>query len=320
MSTIVNSNKIFLKRKALATSFYKKNRESIEEGNWKIGASIRNNDVCRGLTFSEEEKYLPTLLGVQPKNDNWHKSTTDYWNSISKNVPEAGLELEIGFTYRDIEGKTAEQLAKAGEAAKEEEKYLYGSPINVVDYILYRYCLVYSHVANTIDDINKSQNIRFYLYSKKEEIKRNSEDLRIKNKAYGIYLEMLGNRTKVENVVRLFGLFLQDQTEEERDIILSQMAVEKPLLFVKYATDDKLDMKAFILNCITAQKLKRIENTDTIMFGDNTILGGTLDEAVGFLSNDKNSQVLNTLKVQMGVVKSTDTKKTDKEVVPPVTP
>ncbi len=68
---ITKSNKVFIKRKPITTSFYKKNIESMEEGNHKIGASIRNNDVCRGLGFDEEEVYLPQLLGVQVKNDNW---------------------------------------------------------------------------------------------------------------------------------------------------------------------------------------------------------------------------------------------------------
>ena len=75
---ISKSNKVTIKRKEVTTSFYKKNIESMEEGNWKIGASIKNNDVCRGLTFDEEERYLPQLLGVQPKNDNWQKETTNY--------------------------------------------------------------------------------------------------------------------------------------------------------------------------------------------------------------------------------------------------
>ncbi len=306
---ITKSNKIFLRRKPLTTSFYKKNQESVDEGNWKIGASIRNNDVCRGLTFDEEEKFLPQLLGVQPKNDNWQKVTSEYWNSISKNVPEIGIELEIGFLYK------TEEDAKLGENCKEEDKFKYGFPLVVVDYILYRYCLVYSHVANSINDVNKSLNIRFYLHSKAAEIKASSDTLKLKNKAYSLYLETLANRTKVENLIRLFDKYTNDLGDEEQDIILSELATTQPAKFISYATDKTLEMKSFILSCIFGQKLKRIENTETIMYGETTLIGHTLDEAVANLNSEKMVQILNTLKIQMGVVKAKDKSDKIKEAV-----
>src|SRR6266403_4273174 len=165
---ITKSNKVFIKRKEITTAFYKKNIESMEEGNWKVGASIKNNDVCRGLSFDEEETYLPMLIGVQPKNDNWQKVTTDYWNNISKLIPKDGIELEVGFNYKDKESKDGQPATKEvdnafkGESAKEEDKWQFGFPINVVDYVLWRYCLVYSHVANKKEVTSKSHNIRFY--------------------------------------------------------------------------------------------------------------------------------------------------------------
>ncbi len=317
---ITESNKVFIRRKPITTSFYKKNIESMEEGNWKIGASIKNNDVCRGLTFVEEEQYLPMLIGVQPKNDNWQKETTNYWNSISKQIPKDGIELEIGFNWKD------EENAKNGRLVKEDEKYKFGSPINIVDYVLYRYCLVYSHVANNMADISKSHNIRFFLHSKKEEIKTNHDVLTLKNKAYGKYLSILADRNKVQDLLRLLTdengvvLYQMNQTNDEQDILLQNAMLRKPSLFITYCDDKALEMKSFISNCITAQRLKRIPNTETIMYGETTIIGNTMEEAVGFLQNDKNAQILNTLKIQVGVVKSGSELKKVEEIKNPTLP
>ena len=321
---ITKSNKVFIKRKPITTAFYRKNEESMGEGNWKIGASIKNNDVCRGLTFDEEEKYLPSLIGVQSKNDNWQKATTNYWNNISKTVPKDGIELEIGFNYKDEEDGTKEaDNASKGESCKEEDKWKYGFPINIIDYILYRYCLVYSHVSNDVANVSKSHNIRFYLHSKKEETKTNHDTLTLKNKAYGKYLEVLSNREKVENLLRLLtdkngsSLYQIGQSNDEQDILLQNAMLEKPTLFITYYDDKVLEMKSFISKCISEQRLKRVPNTETIMYGDNTIIGHTIEEAVVYLQNDKNSQVLNTLKIQTGMVKA---KGLVEEIVNPVLP
>lgn len=325
---ITKSNKVTIKRKAITTSFYKKNIESMEEGNWKIGASIKNNDVCRGLSFNEEELYLPMLIGVQPKNDNWQKETTYYWNCISKQVPRDGIELEIGFNYKNTEAKgsekerTEKENCDLGEVSKEEDKWKFGFPINIVDYVLYRYCLVYSHVANNLEDVSKSHNIRFYIHSKSEEVKTSHNILTLKNKAYAKYLNVLADRNKVEDLLRLLTdkngviLYQVGQTTDEQDILLQTAMLEKPLLFIQYYDDKNLEMKSFISNCITAQRLKRIPNTETIMYGETTIIGNTIDEAVGFLRNDKNSNILNTLKIQSNIVP----KKTIEEITNPILP
>lgn len=312
---VTDSNKVFIKRKPITTSFYKKNIESMEEGNWKIGASIKNNDVCRGLKFNEEEVYLPQLIGVQPKNDNWQKATTDYWNNISKQVPKVGIEIEVGFNWKD------EENAKKGKLAKEEDKWNFGFPINIVDYILYRYCLVYSHVANDASEMDKSHKIRFYIYSKAEEIKTTHNALNIKNKAYGKYLEVLSNRNKVEDLLRVIpnkdGHILYNPTlsADEQDVLLNQIMIDKPAIFIQYCDDKSLEMKSFISNCITAQKLKKVPNTETIMYGETTIIGNTIEEAVAYLNNDKNAQVLNTLRIQMGIVKGKGDEKSKVEKI-----
>ncbi len=228
---------------------------------------------------------------------------------ISKQVPLNGIELEVGFNYRDTATAKEAENAEKGENAKEEEKFKYGFPINVVDYVLYRYCLVYSDVANDMNDMNKSHRIRFYLHSKKEELKNSHNAITLQNKAYAKYLEVLSNRDKVENLLRLLthddgtSLYAIGQSDTEQDILLQSAMLKKPQLFITYFDDKVLEMKSFISKCIAGQWLKRVPNTETIMYGETTIIGSTMEEAVGYLQNEKNFQVLNTLRIQAGVVK-----------------
>lgn len=298
------SNKITIKRKEVTTSFVVTNKESMEEGFHKIGASIRNNDVCRGLTSPEEKALLPDLLGIQPDDRDYQKTVKEYWNCISKQVPQMGLELEVGFKY-----ETAEKAAQ-GQKANEEDKYKFGTPINVVDYVLYRYCLVYADVANKEEDKHKSNRIRFYIFSKEQEIKTNVAKLTLSNEAYGKYLQVLGNRDKVEDILRLMtneqgiSLYQVGFASEELDVILQGAMLKNPTRFIALYDDKVLEMKSFISRCISGQYLTRVANTDTIMFGNNTIIGNTMEEAVAYLKNDKNAQTLNTLQIQVGVVKA----------------
>lgn len=279
----------------------------------KIGSSFSKigQDVLRGLTFEEEVKYLPQLIGIQPTSDKWDKESREYWANISKTIPPSekdgsgGLKLEVGRIYssqedEDFDSNTNDETKKRGKL------------ISVPDYVLWRYCLLYNRVANNIEDINASPKIDFYLYSKEEEVKAKKSIFKIQQQANLLLYSKLAERQWVDWVLRLFvsadknsKVFIKDLdklTEDEKDILLKETYVDKyPERFIGIGTDKSLEIKAFIELCVIKGTLTRLPNTDTIQMGDTTI-GNSLSEAVGFLTNPKNAKTMDILKAQVNVM------------------
>lgn len=279
--------------------------ETTNDSLLKIGSSFKGNSVLRGLTFDEESRLLPNILGVSSDSPNWEKTTLNYWANITKEIPSSGLELEVGLMYKTKQDYEYDLELNVNEnGVKEDHK---GIPINLSDYILYRYCLLYSRVANSIEDIDKSPKIEFYLYNKDKEISDKKIVLDLKRKAMQHLYANISDRQWVDFVLRV--LIASDKSnkiqvtdinkfsEDEKDIALDNYLVENPTKFLAIAQDKNLEMKSFVEVCIATNKLQRIPNTDTISM-DGNLLGNTTNEAILFLTNPKNNQVLNTLKAQ----------------------
>jgi hypothetical protein len=231
----------------------------------KIGSSLRNGVTNRGLDPEEERMYLPTLIGSDPNKADWSTATDSYWKNISVDIPdnEEGLELEVGFKY-----KTEEDAATAKD----------GFPINLPNYILWRYCLVYSKVANTIEDVDKSPNIRFYLFDKAKEQKQKINLTAAKQKAYAKYLEIVGDIETITTILLVMeignGIVM---SKEDKLIALDSIVSSRPIEFLKVANDKNLQTKALIEKCLTRKFLTIIPNTDTYQRGDEVVAYNKLD-------------------------------------------
>jgi hypothetical protein len=298
------SNKVYIKRKKAIAAYPGADKV---DSKMKIGSSFKNQSVLRGLSHEEEMKFLPNVLGLSAKSDKWEKATQNYWANISKVVPQdnTGLELEIGFDYENKEAK------EKGESVSVEERHQHGRPIRLNDYILYRYCLLYRRVANSIEDVNKSPHIWFYIHTKERQLNLEHTKAQSEDKALQEYFKILTNRDKVVDVLTVFaqesaklddGLVpfnLESLDDREQDLLLRKCATKYPKKFHDFATDTQLEMRSFIERSIVSGKLRRVPNTDTVIYGDNTTIGNTMDDCIAFLKNPKNAKVYNNLVAQM---------------------
>lgn len=294
----------------------------------RIGASLsKGGDVVRGLSFEEEKKYLPDIIGVSVTSNDWAKATRAYWANISAEIsPDFGRTLEVGFMYPD------EATAEKGRAEERKENALataafaedsdynlkftvrgeVGTPININDYILYRYCLVYNKCANSSKLVYKSPKILFYLFNKEAQQADLAIKVKSRQKAYGMYLELIGDRTKVDNVLYVMRELIERYNENPantekleltsdiaKDATLEKLVNAYPERLIAVLEDTELAVKAFIERAIVAGELKRLPNTDTIIYGDNTHIGNTINEAVAYLKNEANREVLQTIKARL---------------------
>lgn len=299
----------------------------------RIGGGLRGKDVLRGLSFEEEIKLLPSIAGISPKSDKWERTIKDYWSNISVDVPffaeddKKGLDLEVGFRYNSAEdaekGNEEERIEIAKYAAERhvgkeywmrfDKRLELGTPLNLEDFVLYRYCLVYSHVANRPEDKDLSPKIRFYMISSEEvkaEVKTQHE---VSMRSMAEYLKLIPNRSGVQDVIDILkpelisaaqrrGKDLAIDDDIQKDIALHEFQMENPVRFIAVVTDKRLKDRAFIERAITYGMLRRLPHTDTIMYGDNTKIGDNVLEAIDFLNDDKNKTVRQELSARLKTI------------------
>lgn len=301
------SKRIFLRR---IPTTAKLPGQNLDEAILKIGSGFKGSSVLRGLNFKEEQRFLPDIIGLSKDSPNWEHATRNYWAGISKPVPaKDGLELEVGLRYNSYE-----DYEKDLNGERDENGTLInvaGTPINIAEYILWRYCLVYSRVANIPEDIGKSPKIEFFLFSKDKEIQDKKSALNSRRKASQLFYQRMGERDWVDHVLRVLSAIdknplkksvqaIGQMGDDEKDILLEQYVDESPERFLSIANDKHLELKAFVEICIATGKLNRIPNTDTITM-DGLTLGNSINEVVEHLNNPKNVKTLSTLKAQIKI-------------------
>jgi hypothetical protein len=282
--------------------------QNLDDHSDKIGSGFQGSSVLRGLTFVEEKRFLENIIGISSQSQDWEKKTKEYWSNISKNVPAGtGLELEVGLRYDKQEDYDYDQNLELNNNGIIIE--CKGTPINISDYILWRYCLVYSRVANTPEDKNKSPKIDFYLFSKDKEIHDKKINLNTKRKANQLYYKNIADRNWVNFMItvlvakdksptRKTVAEVSNMSDDEKDILLDQYVSENPELFMIIGEDKNLEVKSFVELCVASGKLTRIPNTDTITMEGNT-LGNSISEVVSYLLNPKYAETYQTLKAQL---------------------
>lgn len=265
----------------------------------KLGAvSGTGSGPLSGLSIAEEEKYLPTILQVTPNSPSWSEVKRAYWNNISRPVEAgSGIRLETGFLYKTEEG--AKENAMGDESKNKDDA---GTPINVSDFVLWRFALKHPRVARSIEFVDKSPKIWFYLYSKEEELQESTKMLELKDKAAQLYVSCLGKIDLMRQVLWLTGQNPSNLDSNEVKIAFNTLSQDNPMLFISVVNDKDLEMKVFIEQAIKAEHLKRLPNSDTLYYGEtNTVIANNINEAVVYLKSNstQSKQLLNELKIKM---------------------
>jgi len=246
---------------------------SIVANTFKTLGSIFVHDApLRGLSSEEEEALMPTLLGIDAKDPTFHDQIRRYWLDKRLKVPSEGIVLNI--TLRN----------------KESDKI--PDPVNLKDYIDYRWAIAHKYVAKEKEDMKSHQ--MFYIYNPEIEKVKKNEGFAVKRKAYIVLDKMQKDVDKMRMILSI----LEDVDVKSLDDIdventLIQSIEKNPNNFIKVAEDKHLEMKAFVTKLISKGILSKIGNS--IYFIDDK-LGGDMNETILYLKDKANSSVLMKLK------------------------
>lgn len=288
------------------STFEKINADVYANPPQRLGSKHSSVDRMVNVYGAEMMSLMPSIIGTSPHDVEWYKKLRYYWDSVSYQIPSSGKRLEIGFSYdiNDVQRKDAiadlcasikdikddSTLADYCESdkIKEEKKYLYAKPINVSDYLMYRYCLVDGEVANSLELANKSTRIRFIISNPKamQDFKRKNHAT--ENKANALYIESLKDSTIVANMLYSLEIDITDMDQIDREIKLKDLSIGDPTKFIEIASDKTLAIKAKIERYILKGVLNRLPDSSIIVDSSDVTftVGGDLNEAINFFTSE----------------------------------
>lgn len=293
-----------------------------------IGSSIRSSRVL-SANRAEVEAYFPQLLGLSPNNESFITRLKQYLNNIQVHVDELGVTFDCSFQYRrkrdylsfkareeQIEQEyrranrqNLQELKKALDAKVmalnnlESEKYAYGNPINISDYILYRHCLLYRDIAKDMAIINSDPYVRFYFRDDTKE-KELQQKLRQEiNNAKRNYVEVIGDDDLFDAVYIQYcvsaGLPVVNSLQNERidkETQLDKFSIAEPIKFNKIVNDKDVKVKSLIELLISRGEFVRSQWNQNITTADGEFIGSNMKEAIAWARNPDNDNVLAAFK------------------------
>lgn len=293
---------------------------------YRIGASLdgRTKGNLKGISGELEIKFMPEVVGISANDPGFRRAIEEYWSSIGKAVPadepflrdhEKGIKLSLEFR---VIGKAKKEqfdaILKVEEKMETLNKWLVTTvgketnnplPVAVLDhdsisdYLLLNYCLKYSKVANSFEDIDKSPKIDFYIFEKAVSVKNQLSVIDLRQKAMSLYQDLDGNDRKIDAILLMFEEDLSNfDNQVDKLLRIDELYNAAPLdnmkKFVAYAQDEAWETKYLVKLAIKLNKLRNPVNTNAIYYGD-VLIGTSLEDSVLFLNNDVKGKEIKTV-------------------------
>lgn len=259
------------------------------------------------VNSNNKKQYIDTHNTSSDVKLKTEQDIVDYFSKRHQDIID-GFEKAMR-TSLTLNGKAKDEYINNAYRTKwesieqlEAQKYKFGTPLNVQDYILYRYCLVYGHVANEYSVLDKSSKIRFYLHSEEEMKAMKKQKAQLQKDKLAAFLEVTKNPDTVENLLYAVGLgsVLRGLDKLDLDYELQQYSDDNPKQFIEYSKNKSLPTIGLIEKYIEYNILKRLDNTSVIV--DSTspdiIIGNSMDEAISFFTNEKNKPKVSEYKAR----------------------
>ena len=261
--------KITLRRKEVLNHLPKAVRA---EATMKLSSVYVNRQPLKGFDVEEEKKYLNGILDVLPDHVDWPRHSKKFWAELTIPVGFTGVELEIGM---------------------DED----GNPLNIMDYIKYRFAIKHPHTALTKEEMDKDFNKRFYIQDPTREDKVKNNTIQLRKDADKEFIKLSSSGKAMKRVLRLMSNTNPDRmTKEQVENSLYELKNKEPKKFIRITTDKKLDLKAEIEEMVSTGVLRKIGNQ--IIFIDE-VLGDTMNDTVIHLKDKKNSGKLTILRAKL---------------------
>tara|TARA_R110000744_G_C19317804_1_gene557321 strand:+ start:210 stop:1013 length:804 start_codon:yes stop_codon:yes gene_type:complete len=265
--------KIYVRRKE-TTGFLPK--EVLVGARVTIGSIYVGRQPLKGVEGEEAKKYLPSIIGIPYDHPDFPMREKDYWASLRVKVPFEGKELDIS-VHDD------------------------GSPINIEDYIAYKWLLKHRMVADSKEEMNSAIGKKFYIYDPKKDLLKKNKQIQVAKEADKEFLKASTDVSRMKRLLRVLSNANPDKlTNLELENTLYDFKTKSPALFHKAAIDKDLDLKDEIAELIQQDIIRKIGNQH--IHGDETI-GDDLTDTLIYFKNKKNSGAINAIRAKLKAIK-----------------
>ena len=242
------------------------------ESKRRIGSVFTGTgDIIRGITFAQQKQLLPEVLGVSPEDPNFSRAAKEFYLNLTVDVPMGGIDLEIG---TDSEG----------------------FPLNVMDYVRYKFAMAHPYVVENEESLNASKKHQYYISDVRRELAEAKVGLDQRKNAYKEYIKLTDSTDRMSQVLFVYGFRPDTMKAEEMELQLEELLEDNPEFFLDIVKDKNLEFVSLINQCLSKEVLRKLGNT--ILDGDVS-LGESIEEAVIFLKDKKNSNVLTSIKAKL---------------------
>jgi len=305
------------------TVFQRLETSSFTEANNKIfgvpDRYVTANEHAQKQLLSKSDflnAILPTIISMDNKVPEWSRVMHKYFYEFTLLVNgTSGKKLDTSLIYniddttkaaaiKNLNKKvtTSEDLKNYVEAnVAEIDKYRYATPVNHVDYFAYIFCLNSSEVANSLEDVKRSNKIGFYLITK-ESIAKQKIAARNISKEIRKYLTQIDEKPELfKHMCRV--LEIEGDTDIDKYVALETLSTTNPTKFLEAVTDKDLKHKSMIIEYIKAGILYKIPNSGVIVDATDRsiIIGNNMKDAISFFANTANVDYVNTIQSQLKV-------------------
>jgi hypothetical protein len=247
-----------------------------QESKRKVGSTFTaSGDVRTGLTMTEEKEIMPFILGISTSDVNFHREVKEFFKTLTIEVPVGGVKLEAGL----------------------DEK---GNPINALDYIKYKFAISHPDVAMEENGEIRHSTYKFYIHDKAAKLEKEHKESLVRKEALKEYIKLTGNEKRMDMVLRVLGADPASMNEKEKELFLEKEATTSHELFLKVVQDKNLETVSFIQECLSKGVLRKEGNT---LFNIDEAIGANQEEAIAYLQDKKNSDVLMTLNARLKAAK-----------------
>lgn len=226
----------------------------------------------KGVTGDEEKKLLSDYLGLDTSDRDIGRVLRNWWADLRVEVPSDGKVLNI---------------------SKDEDGY----PVNIKDYLVWKWAKKHKFVGKDRDDMLSSPNKQFYIYDPDVELKQQNSLVKVKKKAYEQFILISDDEDKINLILRVLTDSEPDEMSiEQKQNYIDQLIESDPAKFVAVATDKNLEIKALIHELVSANIINKMENQ---YWWIDEKLGEDIEETVLYFKDKKNSGTVNRLKAKL---------------------
>lgn len=217
-----------------------------------------------GLT-EEDEKRLEKSLNKTPGTLSRHNK--DFWGKFFIKIPRSGMVL-----YLD----------------------------NAEHELMWLVCKAHQFIANSEEDKLYTPFARYVMTSEEEIEKKVNDKFELKSKAFAKYSTM-----SLQEQIDFLRVYGKNPGAEPRESFIrsqiSKVIEDEPKKFLEIMEDKGYKTKVFLKECV-AKNIVLEKGTKFVLQGGD-VIGYTLDQAIEYLKNPENQEVLIMLKGQLEVSK-----------------